>query len=188
MTARTGLTYADFVALPDDGNRYEILDGELFVTPSPAPRHQIILANLVGILSPYVRHRDLGIILFAPLDVIFADTSIAEPDLIYLDNDRMSLMSQRAIEGPPTLVVEVLSPSTERTDRGRKFSVYARFGVGFYWIIDPAERVLEAYRRDGAAFVLAMRASGSDVCGPPPFEDLNLVMDALWRDVPANEG
>ncbi len=137
MTARTALTYADYVALPHDGNRYEILDGELFVTASPSPAHQIVLANLVDILRPHVQERALGIVLFAPLDVIFADTSIAVPDLIYIDQPRAPLMSRRGIEGAPTLVVEVLSPSTQRTDRGRKLDAYARFGVDFYWIIDP---------------------------------------------------
>lgn len=181
MTAKAALTYADYAALPDDGKRYEILDGELFVTPSPAPQHQIILANLVRVLDPYVHRRGLGRVLFAPLDVIFADSSIAQPDAIYLDNTRMSLISRRGIEGGPNLLVEVLSPSTARTDRSVKFALYARYGVDFYWIVDPEARVLEAYRRAGGAYVLAMKASGAEPCGPPPFEDIGLVVDALWR-------
>lgn len=180
MTAKAVLTYADFVALPDDGNRYEILDGELFVTPSPAPRHQIVLANLFSVLDAYVRRRQLGIVLFAPLDVIFADTSIAEPDLLYLDNARMSLMSNRGIEGPPALLVEALSPSSTRADRRVKFDLYARFGVPYYWIVDPEARALEAYRLEGAHYVLALRASGTGPCGPPPFDDLGLVVERLW--------
>ena len=181
MTAKAALTYADYAALPDDGKRYEILDGELFVTPAPAPQHQMILANLVSVLGDHVRQRGLGRVLFAPLDVIFADSSIAQPDAIYLDNTRMSLISRRGIEGGPNLLVEVLSPSTARTDRNVKFALYARYGVDFYWIVDPEARVLEAYRREGSAYVLAMRASGSEPCGPPPFEDLGLVVEALWR-------
>jgi Uma2 family endonuclease len=179
MTARAVLTYADYAALPNDGNRYELLDGELFVTPSPAPRHQIILANLVRALDGYVQSRRLGMVLFAPLDVIFADTAVAEPDLVYLDNTRTSLISQRGIEGAPALLVEVLSPSTARTDRRVKFGLYARYQVPFYWIVDPEARTLEAYRLEGAGYVLAMRASGTAPCGPPPFEDLGLVVDNL---------
>ena len=181
MTARAVLTYADFAALPNDGNRYELLDGELFVTPAPAPRHQIILANLVRALDGYVRSRRLGMVLFAPLDVIFADTVVAEPDLVYLDNARMSLISHRGIEGAPALLAEVLSPSTSRTDRSVKFALYARYQVPFYWIVDPEARTLEAYRLEGASYVLAMRASGATPCGPPPFEDLGLVAESLWR-------
>ena len=180
MTAKAALTYADYAAFPDDGKRYEILDGELFVTPSPTPQHQIIAANLVGILSPYVRRRGLGRVLFAPLDVIFAETSIAQPDVVYLDNANMSLISRRGIEGGPRLVVEILSPSTARTDRGQKLALYARYGVDFYWIVDPDGRSLEAYRREGATYVLALRGSGTEPCGPPPFEDLGLVVDSLW--------
>jgi Uma2 family endonuclease len=180
MTARAVLTYADFAALPNDGNRYELLDGELFVTPSPAPRHQIILANLVRALDGYVQSRRLGMVLFAPLDVIFADTSVAEPDLVYLDNTRTSLISHRGIEGAPALLAEVLSPSTSRTDRRVKFALYARYQVPFYWIVDPEARTLEAYRLEGAGYILAMRASGTTPCGPPPFEDLGLVVDNLW--------
>ena len=141
----------------------------------------MILANLVSVLSDYVRQRGLGRVLFAPLDVIFADSSIAQPDAIYLDNTRMSLISRRGIEGGPNLLVEVLSPSTARTDRSVKFALYARYGVDFYWIVDSEARVLEAYRREGRSYVLAMRAAGPEPCGPPPFEDLGLVVETLWR-------
>ena len=181
MTAKAALTYADYTALPDDGKRYEILDGELFVTPAPSGWHQVALANLVSVLDGYVRPRGMGKVLFAPLDVLFADTSIAQPDLVYLDATRTSLISRRGVEGAPTLLVEVLSPSTARTDRNVKFALYARYGVDFYWIIDPETRVLEAYRREGSGYVLAMSASGPEPCGPPPFEDLGLVVEALWQ-------
>jgi Uma2 family endonuclease len=183
MSARTVLTYADYAALPDDGKRYELLDGELFAMPSPSTWHQVIAANLVWALEGYVRARGIGKVLFAPLDIIFADTSVVEPDVIYVDNQRMSLLARRGVEGAPTLLVEVLSPSTTRWDREVKFALYARYGVPFYWIVDPKARVLEAYRLEGSAYVLAMRAIGAAPCGPPPFEDLGLVVDELWRGI-----
>ena len=183
MTAKTVLTYADYAALPDDGNRYELLDGELVVMPAPSIWHQIILANLVRALDVYVQQRQLGLILFAPLDVIFADTSVTEPDLMYVDHARMGLLARRGIEGAPALLVEVLSPSNPRHDREVKFALYARYGVPFYWIVDPEARVLEAYRLEGGAYVLATRASGSEPCGPPPFQDLALVVETLWRGI-----
>jgi Uma2 family endonuclease len=183
MSAKTVLTYADYAALPDDGKRYELLDGELFVMPSPSGWHQVILANLVRALDLHVRPRHLGMILFAPLDVIFADTSVAEPDLIYLDSARLPLLGRRGIEGAATLLVEILSPSTTRHDREVKFALYARYGVPCYWIVDPEARALEAYRLEGPAYVLAMRVSGAAPCGPPPFDDLGLVVDDLWRGI-----
>lgn len=178
--AKAALTYTDYAALPNDGKRYEILDGELFVTAAPSGWHQVILGNLVWVLQAYVRPRGIGKVLFAPLDVIFAETSVAQPDLVYLDNTRTPLISRRGVEGPPTLLVEVLSPSTTRTDRSVKLALYAQYGVDFYWIVDPEARVVEAYRREGSGYVLVMRASGSEPCGPPPFDDLGLVVDTLW--------
>ncbi len=180
MTAKTVLTYADYVALPEDGKRYQILDGELFVTPAPSLWHQIIVGNLVWHLENYVRPRACGRVLSAPLDVILADSSIAQPDVVYVDNSRSSLMSRRGIEGAPTLLVEVLSPSSSVADRRVKLALYARYGVPFYWIVDPETRTLEAYAREEPDYRLAMRASGGDPCGPPPFPDLGLVVDTLW--------
>ena len=181
MTARTVLTYADYVALPDNGKCYQILDGEPFVTPAPSPRHQIIVGNLVWHLENYVRPRASGRVLSAPLDVILADSSIAQPDVVYLDNTRSSLLSRRGIEGAPTLLVEVLSPTSTVADLRVKFALYARYGVPFYWIVDPEARTLEAYALDETGYRLVMAASGADPCGPPPLPDLALVVDALWE-------
>lgn len=181
MTAKAALTYADYAAL-DDGKRYELLDGELYVTPSPSGQHQLIVANLVSVLDGYVRSRRAGILLFAPLDVIVADTTVAQPDIVYLDDSRRSLVSRRGIEGPPMLAVEVLSPSTTSRDRRTKVALYARFAVPFYWIVDPAARVLEGYALEGSSYVQTLRASGPTPCGPLPFEDLALVVDDLWPE------
>ena len=105
--------------------------------------------------------------------------SIAEPDLLYVDTGRTSLISNRGIEGAHALLIEALSPSSIRADRRVKFELYARFGVPFYWIVDPDALTLEAYRLEGQRYVLAVRASGSEPCGPPPFDDLGLVVDTL---------
>jgi Uma2 family endonuclease len=183
MTARAVLTYADYAALPDDGRRYELIDGELIEMTAPSLWHQIVLANLVYALDAYVRERSLGIVLFAPLDVIFADTSVTEPDLIYIAPNRTDRMAPRGIEGAPTLLVEVLSPSNRGHDRVVKFGLYARYGVPFYWIVDPEGRELHAYRLEEGAYVLAMRATGTAPCSPPPFDDLALVVDDLWKGI-----
>src|SRR5688572_16220406 len=103
MSARAALTYEDYAALPDDGRRYELLDGELSVTPAPGSAHQIILANLFRVVDAHVRAHDLGLVLFAPLDVILAETSVVEPDLVYLDKASRSRVSRRGIEGAPIL-------------------------------------------------------------------------------------
>src|ERR1700693_2556454 len=112
MTARVALTYRDYAALPEDGKRYEIHDGELSVTPAPTSDHQIVSANLFMILAAHVKARNLGLVLYAPLDVILAATAIVQPDLVYLDRGRLGALRRRGVEGPPTLVVEILSTTT----------------------------------------------------------------------------
>lgn len=181
MATRVVLTYRDYEALPEgDGRHYQILDGELFVTASPAPRHQRILGRLNDIVRRHVLDRGLGEVLFAPVAVILADTTVVEPDLVYLDRERQRLVSARAIDGPPTLVVEILSPSTAAVDRGTKRQLYSRYGVPFYWIVDPVARSLEAYALGEGADTLVTRATGSMSMSLPPFPDLAFAPDSLW--------
>jgi Uma2 family endonuclease len=174
------LTYQDYAALPDDGRRYEVHDGELLVTPTPSPQHQRCAASLFRVLDTHVRAHGLGEVLFAPLDVILSDTTIVQPDLVYLATDCLAAISRRGIEGPPTLVVEILSPSTTAIDRETKHRLYARHRVPFYWIVDPDARLIHAYRLDEDWYTLAVRASGSAPVHLPPFRGLALIPDALW--------
>ena len=174
------LTYHDYAALPNDGRRYEIHDGDLSVTPAPSPQHQICAANLFRILDGHVRAHGLGVVLFAPLDVILSDTSIIQPDLIYLASDRLGAISRRGIEGPPTLAVEILSPSTTAIDRDTKHRLYARHGVPFFWLLDPDAGIIDAYRLEGDRYALALRARGAAPVDLPPFQGLTLVPTSLW--------
>jgi Uma2 family endonuclease len=174
------LTYRDYAALPNDGRRYEIHDGELSVTPAPNPQHQICAANLFRVLDNHVRSNNLGLVLFAPLDVILSDTTIVQPDLVYLPPDRLGTISRRGIEGPPLLAIEIRSPSTAAIDRDVKYGLYARHGVPCFWLLDPDERVIEAYRLEGGRYTLALRASGATPVDPPPFQGLALVPASLW--------
>ncbi|MEW5930683.1 MAG: Uma2 family endonuclease [Gemmatimonadota bacterium] len=139
-------TYAEFARLPDDGNRYEVIAGELHVTPAPRPAHQRIIARLGFALEGFTRENDLGWILPGPVDVLFAEGEYLEPDLVFVRRERLQIVTERGIEGPPDLVVEVASPSTARTDRGIKRERYARFGVPEYWVVDADARLVEVYR------------------------------------------
>jgi Uma2 family endonuclease len=174
------LTYQDYATLPNDGRRYEIHDGALSVTPAPTPRHQRCAANLFRLLDAHVRAHGLGEVLFAPLDVILSDITIVQPDLVYLAAaDRLATVSQRGIEGPPTLAVEILSPSTTAIDRETKHRLYARHGVPYFWLVDPDAGTIEAYRLQGARYALALRASGTAPVDPPPFAGLALIPASL---------
>ena len=184
MTARVALTYQDYATLPDDGKRYEIHDGELWEMPGPTLLHQIVLAALFRVLDAHVRARNLGLVLFAPLDVILSDTptetTILQPDLVYVENARREALHVRGVEGPPTLAVEVLSPTTATIDRTTKRALYARYGVPCLWLVDLEARVIEAHVLRAGAYVVAVAASGTQPVDLPPFTDLGLVPSALW--------
>ena len=188
MTARVAWTYQDYAALPDDGKRYEIHDGELSIMTAPTALHQIVLANLSDVLRAHVKARRLGLVLYAPLDVILSDrpgeTTILQPDIVYLDNDRLDALHLRGVDGPPTLAVEVFSPSTAITDRTRKRELYARYRVPYLWFVDPDTRELAAHVLDSGEYRLAARVSGSEPVDLPPFTDLGLVPSALWPQFP----
>ena len=177
---RVILTYADYAALPDDGRRYELHDGELSVTPSPSTGHQRVARNLLVVLNRHVQERNLGEVFGAPLDCILSDTTVVQPDILFVSAHDAPRVSERAIEGPPTLAVEVLSPSTERIDRRRKLDLYARHGVAHYWIVDPAARVIDAYALEGGGYRLVGRLAGTEPVALSPFADLRLDPALIW--------
>lgn len=140
-------TYDDLARLPDDGNRYEIIDGELIVSPSPSSRHQIVVLALYRQLfaacpSPLR-------VLVAPLDVILDEIDVFEPDLVVAERHRFGA---RGLQGVPLLAVEVVSPGSERDDRVRKFAKLQEAGAPAYWIADPVELTLAVFELRGEVF------------------------------------
>lgn len=181
MTTRVVLTYRDYAALPNDGRQYEIHEGELSVTPAPGTRHQQVIGNLYVALREHVLARRLGEVFLSPTDVILHDTSIVQPDLVFVANDRLRVISSRGIEGAPTLAVEVISPSTVTIDRHTKLQLYARHGVPCYWIVDPDTRSVDAYALSEGTYRTTMHTSGDESLSAPPFSDLVITAATLWR-------
>ena len=177
---RVILTYKDYEALPNDGRQYEIHEGELCVTPAPTPNHQFTSQNLFIPMHAHVTSRGLGKVLYAPIDVILSDTTIVQPDLVYLEARRLSLITSRGIEGPPTLIVQILSPSTVQINRTSHMQLFARFAVPYYWIVDPEARAIEAYVLREGGYDLSVLAAGSNPISLPPFPDLVLIPESLW--------
>jgi Uma2 family endonuclease len=174
------LTYDDYCLLPNDCNRYEILDGELSVTPATRTKHQSISSHLHRILANHIVANRLGDIYAAPTDLILAPTTVVQPDLIFVGNDRRHIITERAIEGPPTLLIEILSPTTHRTDRLTKVQLYAKYQVPHYWVVDPDQRTLEAYELVIDHYDLANSARDAEAFVPSLFPGLSNQLSDLW--------
>jgi Uma2 family endonuclease len=150
MPARPDIryTFEDYLSIPEDrAHRYEIIDGELFVTPTPVPRHQQVVMNISRILSTLALEYRLGEVYGAPITVRLRDDRVTEPDVTFVRTGRLGLVDERkGILGPPDLVVEVLSPSNRDYDRTLKRKRYMASGVAELWIVDADEDTLDVWR------------------------------------------
>ena len=180
MPTRVVLTYRDYEALPADGRRYELHDGELRVTAAPGLSHQRLVGDLFVLLREHVQAHRFGEVFVSPVDCILSDTTVVQPDVVYLESAQAPLATVRGIEGPPTLAIEIVSPSTARIDRGAKLQLYARHGVPYYWIVDPEARSIEAYVLSEGVFGVAGRLAGADRGSLPPFPGLPIAVATLW--------
>lgn len=149
------LTYEDYCAMPEDGRRYEVLDGDMYMSPAPIPVHQRLALNLSIDLDGHVRSEDLGVIYIAPIDVLLDKHNIVQPDIVFISKARSSIITAKNIQGAPDLVIEVLSEGTSQRDLRDKRNIYARCGVQHYWILDPAGPSVTELVLDGKTYVVA---------------------------------
>jgi len=139
-------TYADFLRLPDDGVRYEIIDGVLYMTNAPDPEHQYVVGEIFAGLRNFAKAHNLGVVYTAPIEVHLPGIAQpVQPDVLFVSQARREIVKAKFIEGAPDLIVEVTSPSTARADRKVKLDAYERAGVQEYWIVNPRTRVIEIY-------------------------------------------
>jgi Uma2 family endonuclease len=180
---RVRMSYRDLLKLPDDGLRHELIDGEHYVTPSPVPRHQLIAANLHLIIGNHVRQRRSGVIVFAPFDVVFTQYDVVVPDLLYFTRQRYrDTVTEKHAQGPPNLVVEILSPGTRRRDEGIKRALYERMGVDEYWIVDGKRELVTVFRRDGGAYRRSEYALQDEASLTTPLlPDLRIPLTAVFE-------
>ena len=143
----TKLTYDDLEGMPDDGVRRELIDGELYVTPSPNRKHQSIVLNLGYLMKAHLRQSQAGRVFVAPFDVLLSRIDVVEPDVLYISRARQDeVLTAKHVVGAPDLVVEVGSPGTRRTDERVKQRLYERFAVPEYWIVDPDLDAIKVFR------------------------------------------
>jgi Uma2 family endonuclease len=154
------LSFEEFRQLPSDGKRYELVCGEVRVTPVPATRHQAIVRNLSGNLWPYVIKNHLGEVWTAPLDVRLSAETALQPDLIFISNARAGIIQENWIAGAPDLVVEVLSSSTATYDRVTKLPIYADAGVPDVWLIDSQAITVETLKLRGKQYIVEASHAG----------------------------
>jgi Uma2 family endonuclease len=159
-TLERPLTYDDLAALPDDGKRYELINGELFELTGPTPKHQRSGFRLARDLDIFVTERELGEVYVAPLDVYLSPYNTVQPDIVYISAARKHIVQGQKIEGAPDLLMEVLSRSNWRHDTITKAALYATFGVLEYWLIDPERDAIIVQTAEKGVFVPVKSSDG----------------------------
>ena len=137
-------TYDDYLKTPDD-KRYELIEGELLMTPSPITNHQRISGRIDFELRKFVLENDCGEVFYAPYDVYFDDENVVQPDILFISKDRLNIIGDKNLQGAPDLVIEILSESNAYRDLIQKKKLYARFGVKEYWIVVPEEKTIDIH-------------------------------------------
>jgi Uma2 family endonuclease len=142
-------TYADLRELPEDGRRYEVIGGELYVSPAPTTKHQFVLGHVFALLYR-AQEAGYGMAWTAPLEVLLDEENAVQPDALFVTRERAAIVREDGVRGVPDLVVEVLSPGTRARDLGVKLRLYMRFGVRTYWAVDPEAETVAVFRPDGS--------------------------------------
>ncbi len=180
--AAAKLTWDDIKDLPEDAGRTEIVNGELVLSPGPASRHQEICILLTLEIGPFIRSRDLGKMFAGPMHTILALHSHYEPDLCFIRKNRLSIIKENFIDGPPDLVVEVISESNRTHDTVVKFNDYARYGIEEYWLVDPREEEISTWFLSGGKYELLGRARRGESVTTRVLDGLDLNPDDVLAE------
>lgn len=175
-------TYREYALLSDDGKRHELVEGDFYMSPAPSTTHQRVLLNLLVALVHQLQDAGKAEIFCAPVDVILGETTVVQPDLLALRSDRKDLVKLRGIEGPPNLVVEILSPGTRGNDELLKRAVYARYAIPEYWIVDPDRSAVTVLRAEspGAPYTLVARFDQASTLTSVEFPELSIKLGTIF--------
>lgn len=180
------LTYADYCSLPEEpGVRFEVLDGFLVKEPSATVLHQRVSRRLQRMLEDYFLATDpAGEVFNAPLDLTLGNYTVVQPDIFYVSSRQREQVLHARVDGAPTLVVEILSPSSGRKDRLQKMRIYQSAGVVHYWIVDPEEKTMECFSLTDGVYALVVGGMDDEELVHPSLPKLKLALAALWRRPP----
>jgi Uma2 family endonuclease len=167
-------TYDDYLRMPDDGQRHELIEGELFVCPTPTTRHQVVSRRLKFALMEALEKPGLAQIFNAPTDVVLEPTTVLQPDLIIVGAAKFHLITRRAIEGVPDVAVEIASPGSFDRDHYIKFKIYERVGVPEYWMVDPEPGYLRVHRLHEDGYRVRKLYDRTGILECPEFPTLRL--------------
>lgn len=172
-------TYEDYAQLPE-GAPYELIRGELVMSPSPSAEHQRILRRLSWSIQQYLDESEKGEMFFAPMDVYFSEHDIPQPDLIFIANDRLDIIGEQKIESAPDLIVEILSPSTAYRDLTTKKRLYEQHGVKEYWTVDPEQRTVEIFENAKNGFIQHARVVEEGTATSKLLDGFSIDLDDLF--------
>ena len=181
VNPRIKFTVVDYMTTPDD-KRFQLLDGELILAPSPTDRHQAIIGTLFFLLFQYNLETNSGRVRMAPLDVYLSEHDLTQPDILFVSNDRASIITAANIQGAPDLVVEILSPSTERYDRGYKQTMYARHGVREYWLVNPNAETVEVLTLSDEGFTTFATYQRRETLVSPLLPGLDINLEQVFSE------
>ncbi len=174
-------TYIDYLNLPDDNLRYEVLRGDLIMVPAPSTRHQDVVLNIVEHLQRFVKDRNRGKIYLAPIDVLLSETYVLQPDILFIAKGNFEIITDKNISGTPDLVIEILSPATGYYDLVEKKEIYQEFGVKEYWIVDPMKRWVELYVSADNKFKRDQRLDKTGTLQSRVLEGFEITLEQIFR-------
>ena len=181
QTKAPQITRYDYEGMPEGPPYYQVVEGDLIMSPSPATYHQIIAGRIYSLILRFLERKPIGEVFIAPLDVFLTDVNIYQPDVVFVSNRRRSMITEHGIEGAPDLVVEILSPGTARLDKGSKRKIYGRTGVTELWLVDPVARLIHIYDLAKNPETPAMTYSEKAVFTSPLLPGLRLRTSSIFK-------
>lgn len=176
------ITAHDYMAMPPGPPFYQLIEGDLHMSPSPHWRHQDVALNIATIIKNYLRQRDLGRVYIAPMDVSLDEVNVYQPDVFFFKHTSAAKRGERCIEGAPDFVVEILSDSTADLDRLKR-KIYARHGVHELWIVDAEEKQVAVFNLAKSAETPAGIYSGADTFTSSTFQGLTFACEEVFRGI-----